>query len=106
MTFEITRESYKHNKTPLIDLENHQAQPKTLRKTKPHGSTTLPTKTIFSELQTPSKSPKNNPISIFNNCTLYDHKREFHRFQKIFALKNSQIVMKFNMLIFSQLQNK
>jgi len=31
----FTQESNQHSKTPLADLENHQAQPKSLRNIKP-----------------------------------------------------------------------
>ena len=35
MTLESHKNQHRHNKTTLADLENHQAQPKSLRKTKP-----------------------------------------------------------------------
>jgi len=40
------------------------------------GSTILPTKATFTKLQTPIKRFKNDPRSIFNNCTLYYHERQ------------------------------
>jgi len=34
-SLESHRNQHKHNKTTLADLENHQAQPRSLRKIKP-----------------------------------------------------------------------
>jgi len=98
----------KYAKHHIMTLESHKNHTSTTRnllqtwKTTRHnlkawerpnlsGSTTLPTKTSFSKLQTPRKITKNNPRSIFNSCQSiwsWKREREFHRFQTIFVLKN------------------
>jgi len=73
--------------------------------------------TTFSKLQTKPKVPRIDPRSIFNYCKLYDHEGESsHKFLGQFHVQNSsttlsiendsfysQIVTKFNRLIFKSI---
>jgi len=50
-TLESQENQYKHNKTTLADLENHEEPPINLTKIKPEGRLSLANQTSFSKFQ-------------------------------------------------------
>jgi len=86
MTLESHKNEHKHNKTMLVDIENNQEQPKSLRKIKTWVVTQSSLPSLFLQAsKTKKKTPRNDPRSIFNNYTyVWSRKREYSNDSKQF----------------------